>query len=126
MAWNIGGSKTAIQDIVNWDKLSKNSWCMILTEVKYAAWAMRSKLRKTHTIHMSNEYKKMIKGSVRRGEKGIELRGGVIVALNKPFGQMGQHDTYVPEGMKGNLVHVTQKLPGGKQNTHNRDLLTNR
>ena len=87
---------------------------MLLTEVKFAAMAMRRKLRDTHTVHMSNAYYKRINQKFTKGDNRTMLKAGVMIALSKPYGQKEQHLMRIPQGLEGYIVHITQQIPGGR------------
>jgi hypothetical protein len=111
MTWNIAGSPTAIFDSVIRVKRAAE-WCIILTEVKHAAHHLKRTLRNTHTVHISSSTGKSTDNKSSRPE----AKGGVLIALNKPFGAAGQHSyIQVPEALRGYALHITQNLPGGKK-----------
>ena len=55
--------------------------------------------------------------------RGVQLRAGVVIALNKPFGHESNSEVDIPKGLEGYLLQVTQTLPRGKKASPHVDLI---
>ena len=99
MTWNVAGSKHSVQDILSHMTNTTHQWAMVLTELKWAEVPIANALNATHNVHSTRVGGKHV--IPKRDKTEIGVRGGLAIAMNKPFGHASNCNTFTPEHLRG-------------------------
>ena len=106
MCWNVAGSKHSVMDIsqhmIDCQIRGENLGTLVLTKTKWADSYIKKALSNTHHVHRTRLLGKTT--LPKSMQVTTHMTGGVVIALNKPFGHPKDCTTVAPTHLNGHLL----------------------